>query len=235
MGKRDVVPFGIKGFDSLVDGIPPGNCILFLTPPIVEARLFCSEFIYRGLKDDIPGLFIEMDESPEKLRLKALRYGWSFAGDEERDFLKWVDGYSARTLSTVRDTKAIKRVSGPLALSDISIAISGAQSLFHKFSDTYKLVFDSVSTLLLYNRPETIYRFLQVITAKVKNSDGVGLFVLGKGMHDSKVEMTIRHLMDGTISLDEDLNIKIVSFPIAPKNRKATLNLTPNGFEVVKQ
>ncbi|MBN1923794.1 MAG: hypothetical protein JW791_03470 [Nanoarchaeota archaeon] len=232
MGKRDVVPFGIKGFDKIIEGVPPGSCLLLISPPMIETRLFCTEFIFRGLQEDIPALFIEMDDSPEQLKLKALRYNLPLVNAENKNLLKWIDGYSARARKTLKDTKAIKRVSGPLALSDISIAISGAQSLFNNISDTYKLVFDSVSTLLLYNNPETIYRFLQVITAKIKNSDGVALFVLGQGMHDSQVEMTIRHMMDGTIILDEDLTMNIVSFPITISKKKASLNLTKKGFEV---
>lgn len=231
MVTKDVIPLGIKGFDKFVEGIPPGSCILLLSPPMIETRLFCLEFIHRGLEDNIPGLIIEMDDSPEKLKLKALRYKWPLVNGEKDNMLKWVDGYSSKSNKNISDTKSIKRVSGPLALSDISIALSGAQALFKKKSDTYKLVFDSVSTILLYNKPTTVYRFLQVITAKVKNSEGVGLFVLGHGMHDSKIEMTIRHMMDGTIELDEDMGFKIISFPISAKNKKGILSLESNGFE----
>ncbi len=233
MSKRDVIPIGIKDFEKRTEGVPPGTCLLLISPPMIETRLFCAEFVFRGLQEDIPGLFIEMDDSPEQLKLKALRYNLPLVNAENRNMLKWIDGYSARASKKIKDTKAIKRVSGPLALSDISIAISGAQTLFHTKSDTYKLVFDSISTILLYNRPETIYRFLQVITAKIKNSDGVALFVLGQGMHDSKVEMTIRHMMDGTILLEEDLSFKIISFPISPIKKKGQLNLTKKGFEVI--
>lgn len=234
MVTRDVIPFGIKGFDDIVGGgLSPGTCILLISPPMVETRLFCTEFVFRGLQQNIPALFIEMDESPERLKLKSLRYGWTLINGENRNLLKWVDGYSSKASKKVKDTRAIKRVSGPIALSDISIAISGAQSLFHTKSDTYKFVFDSLSTLLLYNHPETIYRFLQVITAKVRTSGGIGIFMLGEGMHDKKVVMTIRHMMDGTMILDEDLNFKLVSFPIKVSKRTGELNLTKKGFEVV--
>jgi KaiC/GvpD/RAD55 family RecA-like ATPase len=233
MSKKDVVPLGIKGFNKFVEGIPPGSCILLLSPPMVEARLFTLEFVYSGLKEKIPALIIELDDSPEKLRLKALRYKWPLIKYESEDLLKWVDGYSTRSDKDIKDTRAVKRVSGPLALSDMSIALTGAQIIFKSKSDTYKMVFDSISTILLYNQPTTVYRFLQVITAKIKNSEGVGLFVLGQGMHDSKVEMTIRHLMDGAIQLNEDMSFKIISFPIRPLKKKGSLNLKSEGFEAV--
>ncbi|VVB76276.1 Circadian clock protein kinase KaiC [Candidatus Tiddalikarchaeum anstoanum] len=225
-----LVPVGIAGFDDVIGGgVFPGSCILLITPPLIEARLFGLEFIYRGLEKNIPGLFIAMDESPETLKLKALRYGWVLTSGESKNLLKWVDGYSSKANIKVNDTNAIKRVSGPLALSDISIAISGAQALFGTKSSTYKLVFDSLSTLSFYSSPETIYRFLQVITAKVKTSNGVGLFVITEGMHSPDFIMTIRHMMDTIIQFDDNLNF---NFQSELTRQTGRLLLGRNGFEV---
>jgi KaiC/GvpD/RAD55 family RecA-like ATPase len=233
--KRDVVEFGIPGFDKLVGGgIPPGTCILMLSPPMAELKLFNLEFVYRGIKDNIPALYVTLDDSPENMRLKAMRYGWPLENAENNNLLKWIDAYSIHSEADVKDTEAIRRVGGPLALSDISIAISGAQSLFKSQSDVYKVVFDSISTLLLYNKPETIYRFLEVITAKIKNTNGVALFTLGEGMHDPHIEMTIRHMMDGTIKLGQELDFEIMNFPTTVKNKKGKLDLTKNGFKLLR-
>ena len=49
MAQRDVVEFGISGFDKKVGGgIPPGTCILLLSPPMSELKLFNLEFVYHG-------------------------------------------------------------------------------------------------------------------------------------------------------------------------------------------
>ncbi len=233
MAARDVVGFGIKKFDELLEGgIPPGSCILLLSPPMSELRLFCLEYIYKGVSEGIPGLYITLEDSPERLKHKALRYGWGLKKAEDENLLKWVDAYSIHSNEDVEDTEAIRRVSGPLALSDMSIALSGAKELFREKSDVYKIVFDSVSTLLLYNNPETIYRFLEVITAKVKDSDGIGIFTLGEGMHDSKIEMTIRHMMDGTINFDQDFNFEVKNYPIHLKQKNGILDLTKKGFKL---
>ena len=228
-----LVPFGIKGFERLVSGVPPGTCLLFIAPPVKESNLFVTEFLLRGLEDNIPGLFISMDDSPEKIKQHTSTYKWNLGFWEDEGMLKWVDGFSLRSETNVKDSNTIKRISGPLSLSDISIALTSAQAFFKKKADTHKVVFDSVSTLLLYNKPEVVYRFLQVITAKIKNNNGIGLFVLCSGMHESMVEMTIRHLMDGTIRLEEDMSLRLVSFPIKILNNEAYLKLKQDGFEVL--
>ncbi|MEK6934592.1 MAG: hypothetical protein AABW46_01810, partial [Nanoarchaeota archaeon] len=63
------------------------------------------------------------------------------------------------------------------------------------------IIFQSLSTMLLYSKPEAIERFVQIIIAKTKNAGGSIFFTIEEGMHDKKVIFGLKHLMDGVIEV----------------------------------
>lgn len=228
------IKIGIPGFDEMFEGnLPTGTTILIIAPPIFEARILGLQMIYNGLQSKEGGLVVTTDDSPENIMKKLTNYQWSFDQAMENQIIRWVDTFSLNANKDVTDTKVIKRVGGPVALSDMAIAISEAQASFFKSElPSFRALFDSLSTLLMYSAPETVYYFLQSVIPKIKNANGVGFFMLSSGMHDPKIEMTIRHLMDGTLQIDDDLNMKIISFPTMCKQKTGKLVLDKNGFTV---
>jgi KaiC/GvpD/RAD55 family RecA-like ATPase len=210
--------------------IPKGSCILFITPPLIESRLIGLQFLNKGFKNNIPGMYVSLNDSPEMLKEKSKNYGFNMDDYEKKGMLKWIDGYSEKFKLKVKDSNSIKRISHPLALTDISIFLSNVTSSFLKKNKSFKVFFDSISTLTLYNSNDSIFRFLEVITARIKANKGSGFFVLINDMHDSKFVNTVRQMMDGTISLDDDLNMKIVSFPKIIEKKKFKFKLTHKGF-----
>ncbi len=229
----DLIATGIEGFDDLIGGgFPPGTCILLITQPIIESRLFCLEYIYKGLLVDEPGMIITMDYSPESLKIRALQYGWILSRGEENKLLRWVDGYSLNAKKDVKSTDTIKRIGGSIALSDLTIGMSQIQRDFHQIKDYYRFIFDSLSTLFIYNDPNTIYRFLRVIISKLRMSGGVGFFTLGERMHDPQIEMTLRYMMDGTIQIEDNLKINVLNLPTPSAAKSAQLTLAKTGFSV---
>lgn len=223
---------GVRGLDDLIGKLPQGSCILLIAPPKAETHLFCLEFVYRGLEKGVPGLILTMDNSPEMLKQKAAPYGFLLQKKEDEGLLKWIDGYSINANKDIIDTPTIDRVDGPLALTDTSIALTQAQAQIHSLKDNYRFVFDSLSTMLIYNSPDTMFRFLEVVIAKTRASGGTGIFVLGEGMHDKKIEMTIRHIMDGALKMDDSLNLEVLALPTPGKLKKGKLELTESGFLV---
>ncbi len=225
------IDIGIKGLEKVFSrSFPSGNCILIISPPLSEISIFGLQYLFEGLKRGEPGVYVTLDDSPESLRLKALKFGWPLRNAERVGLMRWIDVYSINADKNVKSTPSTIRIGGPLALTDLSIALSQVQAGFHRLADNYRFFFNSLSTLLLYNNPNTVYRFLQVITSKIKMSNGTGLFVLGKGMHDEKIVMTIRHLMDGTIEINDNLELNVISLPVVSETRFGKLVLTREGF-----
>jgi hypothetical protein len=67
---------------------------------------------------------------------------------------------------------------------------------------------------------------------KLKTTGGIGFLTLASGMHDPKIEMTLRHMMDGTIELDENLNMKLMNMPMPVGKKEVKLKLGKTGFSV---
>jgi KaiC/GvpD/RAD55 family RecA-like ATPase len=227
------VATGIKGFDSVLGGgLFAGSCILLMAPPQIESKLFYLEYIYRGIQAGEPGLIVTMDSSPETLKTKAAEYGWDMNSGEKKSLLRWVDGYSLNAKKEVESTEAIRRIGGSIALSDLTIGITKVQQEYAAIKPYYRYVFDSLSTLFIYNDPNTIYRFLRVIISKMRASNGVGFLTLGEGIHDPSVEMTLRYMVDGTLHLDDHLRLNVLNLPAPSAAKGASLALTKEGFSV---
>ncbi len=231
--EMQIIPTGVDGFDDVIGGgFSPGTCILLIVPPVIEVHLFCLEYIYRGLLKNDPGLVITMNYSPEDLKLRAIQYGWILSRGEEKKLLYWVDGYSLNAKKDVQSTDTVKRIGGSIALSDLTIGMSQAQKDFYCIKNYYRFVFDSLSTLFIYNDSNTIYRFLRTIIPKLRVSGGIGFFLLGAGMHDPQIEMTLRYMMDGSIAINNNLDMEILNLPIPAPHRTATMALSKTGFGI---
>ena len=84
-------------------------------------------------------------------------------------------------------------------LSGLSINIKG---ILKKNSDRrIRVVIDVISSLLMLNPPEIIYRFLSQLFAAVKQYDAVLVAMLEEGMHPPNVIAAMQQLFDGVIEL----------------------------------
>jgi KaiC/GvpD/RAD55 family RecA-like ATPase len=63
------------------------------------------------------------------------------------------------------------------------------------------IVIDVLSSLLMLNPPETIYRFLTQLFADVKQYDAVLLATLEEGMHQPQVLAAMQQLFDGVVEM----------------------------------
>lgn len=173
---------------------------LVLSKPLEGKREFIENYARNAIKENKAILFMLTDKSPEQLKQELLK---------DKVFFKnvyFVDCYSQQAGLNVQKTENIKYVSGPLALNEISIAVSDFQREFLKKEQPHLIIFDSISTLLMYSNAEAIGRFLQILIAKIKNLEGDAIFTIERGMHDEKAIMTIEHLMDSIIEVKKEGN-----------------------------
>ena len=64
-----------------------------------------------------------------------------------------------------------------------------------------RVVVDVLSSLLMLNPPETIYRFLTQLFADVKQYDVVLFATLEEGMHQPQVLVAMQQLFDGVVEM----------------------------------
>lgn len=194
---------GVRRLDDLMyGGFPLGSQILLNGPAHTGKDVLARLFSLEGLRRKIPTIWVVTDKTYQQLRddLQALYPG--FAQAERDGLLRYVDLYSVG----VGPTAAAPGVrfltpSDKTVLDQLSQAVNAfAEQLKQKFS-TYRLVFETVSTVTAYLDTTATFRFLQPFIGRRKLDGAVAYYELESGMHtDSDVE-TLEHMVDGSLNL----------------------------------
>ena len=232
----DLMKTGIKGLDEFLGGgIRQGSAIMLLSPPMIEIRLFLLEYIFRGIEANNPGLIITTENSPEELKSQAEEFGWNLDAGEKKGMLSWIDMYSHRASrrEDLVDTDTTKFI--PLDnLSDLVIKICCIEKENFK-NNEHRMVFDSFSSVLLHHQMEghqaAALRFLETTKPKLRGNKATGLYTFTKGIHEPMIENTLKHMFDGTIEIDENLNVTAVGMSIGPIRGPVQMSLGEKGFE----
>jgi len=103
----------------------------------------------------------------------------------------------------------VRFASAPDDMTGIGIEFSGLiESFYDRGAARNRVLFSSVSTLLLYSDLQTVFRFLHVFTSRVDTADAIGLYTLQPAAHDDRAMNTISQVFDGIVRLDEDGGIE---------------------------
>jgi len=88
----------------------------------------------------------------------------------------------------------------PENLASLSFNI---KELLNKNSNRHiTIVGDDLSSLLMLNQPETVYRFLRQLLEEAKRHHSVMLATLDEGMHRPEVLAAMEQLFDGVIEFE---------------------------------
>jgi KaiC/GvpD/RAD55 family RecA-like ATPase len=151
---------------------------------------------------------------PPGIGKEALGYWFKHAGLIQNDFYLYNTRLSVREV--LQDVKAfnvdfLQRV--PFWFSSgggqIKFDVNDLVNLSYNIKDILKknsgrrirVVTDVLSSLLMLNRPETIYKFLTQLFDDVKQYDSVSLATLEEGMHPPNILAAMQQLFDGVIEL----------------------------------
>jgi len=206
---------GIKTFDAL-GGLPEKSNILLIGPPGPEKMMLSIKLLSNNLNIGGKGVYITTDQLPQEIEQKSKKFAADLSQFTAKN-LWFVDCYSWTLGKQLEERKDIV-VPGPTALNDLSLGI--AQSMQNAAdSQSPSVIFQSVSTLLLYNNPEMVFRFVQILGSRLKFSNATTLLHLESSMHDEKVVTTMKHLADEVIELkSEDGKTMILSPMLGIRN-----------------
>ena len=126
-------------------------------------------------------------------------------------------------------------------INDLAGLSYNIKDLLKKNSDRrIRTVTDVVSSLLMLNKPDIIYKFLTQLITDVKKYDSVMLATLEEGMHPPNVLAAMRQLFDGVIELrlyEEGLRVipllrirKMIGLP--PQPGYYNFSFTKTGMEI---
>ncbi len=220
---------GIPGFDKLIGGgFPERSSILLVGPPGCGKSILAQRFIYEGLKEKQPAIYITLDTSPEDIVDNMNHFGWNVEGKKD---LQFIDAYSWR-VGKVQKKYAVSNLSN---VNELNIALS---ELIKKLntSELKRSIFDSVSTLLLYADPSLVVKLIPILIAKTKKAGYTQLLVLEEGVHDQKTVNTLNYLTDGVIKFkmdEEDRFFKIERMKSTEHSAKwVKFKVTNKGLKV---
>ncbi len=189
--KKSRASTGIHDLDIILEGgyASPGN-IMLLGANGMEKLVFSYHFAHSALaaKNEYV-LFITVDATPATITEKAASYDLALTGER----ITFIDGYSA-TIGQGTKEDGVTMISGPQSLEDLSFAIS--QEISKHAGKKLKVVFYSLSTLLLYNPRDSMLKFLQLVTGRLRNADATALFLVEEGVHDKPLLSMVEHAMD---------------------------------------
>lgn len=214
---------GISSIDALLggEGYPERSTILVVGPPGIGKEALGYWFTHSGLIQSDFCLYNTRLSSKEVLQdVKAFNVDFS----QRVPF--WFSSNGGQVKFDVND------------LAGLSFNI---KDILKKNSDRrIRIVTDVLSSLLMLNQPDTVYKFLTQLFADVKNYDSVFLATLEEGMHPPNVLAAMQQLFDGVVELrlyEEGLRVlpllrirKMRGVPPQPGYYKFTFS--KNGMEV---
>lgn len=107
---------------------------------------------------------------------------------------------------------AVKTVENPADLTGIGIQLSELLSGMATAADEDEYIavcFNSVTSLLQYADLQRAFRFLHVVTGRVKTVDGVGYYHLDPEAHDRQTLATLKGLFDAVVTVNEDGTLSV--------------------------
>jgi len=209
---------GIAQIDDVTGGFDAGTNILILAPPMSYA-----EQLAYALAKPLPGEYSIILSTNE--RASEVVDAVKLAGADKR-FVGVIDAITKSSTPGIVDTSRLMFVSSPTDLTGIGIKFSNMiETIFEgTFSDGEAGLFpppirfcvNSISTLLMYRRLEVLYQFLHVLTAKLKKTEGVGIYILNRESFDEKTLSLIKQLMNCVIEVKVEQNINYLKIQGLP-------------------
>ena len=151
---------------------------------------------------------------PPGIGKEALGYWFTETGLVQGDFCLYVTRLSVReVLQDVKGFGIDMQQKVPLWMASdggqIKYDVNDLAALSFNIKDVMKknsnrrirVVTDVISSLLMLNQPETIYKFLDQLLADAKQYDAVVVATVEEGMHKPEVLAAMQQLFDGVVEL----------------------------------
>jgi len=222
--KKSRMGTGIPDLDIILEGgYPnPGN-ILLLGPGGTEKVAFAYHFAGAGGPNE-NSYIICGTSSPASIISKAATMGINLSN------AYFIDCYST-TLGSgeVTGTDRIRVVPGPSALNDISLMLN--EAIKESTGKKMRVVFDTLSTFVLYNSQDSIRKFLGVIEGRLSSVGATTLYLVDEGVHDKQLLSLLEHGMDGIYTVADRGGKFVLMVP--ELDMEIPIRVGPAGISIV--
>jgi hypothetical protein len=173
-----------------VDTSVDAGCKRLLAGPDTDALLVVSFTI--PPKEWVDKWLDRVGELPENVALVTTSDAFNQPGDHE----------------DLPDNVTVEYLSSPGDLTGIGMVISKYLERWHDDDRTIGLCFDSLTTLLQYAEPRSVYRFLHLITTRLSGADATAHFHLDPATQDEQTVSTISSTFQAIAEHDDGWETK---------------------------
>jgi len=180
------------GASKIVEGSVENGVWLLVGPTGVGKSNFAKQFIWEGLKDGVPSVYVVADESPDFAVRSMEKFGFDIKPYMKRGQVAVVDCYSPRV--GIQPTSEF--AANPDDLNEVGVAIEKARRRFERL----RLVIDSATSLVMNSPPLQGQKIMQIVAARIRQS-GSGILIMEEGIPDSNFLNFFRYIFDGVFEM----------------------------------
>jgi len=192
-----------------VDGVDPGSTLLVVGPPMTGKRSLTMALLADG--DDYEGMaVVSTDESAADIRTSLAGYAEQPAGDLPLGVIDCVgDSHGTDGLGPLDS-----RVNSPADLTGIGMQLTTLmERLYSEGRPRIRVGLLSLTTMSMYAEPEQVVRFLNVITGRISEADGLGVIVAHSDTTNREHLQQLRSFVDGVVEVregDEGTELRVI-------------------------
>jgi KaiC/GvpD/RAD55 family RecA-like ATPase len=197
-------PSGLVELDAALKGgfIKPSN-LLMIGAPLCEKRELGMYILSEGLQREEAAIYISTSQTAEEVSLHWREYGLRTNWEQENR-TRFVDCYSRMLGANSPDTESIRRIPSILDYTKLSVTVNEMCSGFVLKNTGVRLMFDSLSSFLIYSSLQTVMRFLHVFMGQLRKQNVLAFFVLEEGAHDEVTANQLKTFSNGAIRVSEN-------------------------------
>lgn len=195
---------------SLVEELAGTHNVLLLAPPLGdEDGDACSRLLWDAPGDEVNVLSVTFNESPDA-RIERWRAADEPTNSANLGFI--VVGDSVRSTAATRPAgdgpgpddlgPTITSVSSPADLTGIGIELGNFFGDWADDARELRLCFHTLTTFLQYADLRSVYRFVHVLTGRVRAVGGVAHYHLDPTAHDQQTVNSLLGLVDAVVERD---------------------------------
>ena len=172
-----MIPTGFKSFDEKTGGLEQKKSYLLIGPKESGKEELSYKLLESAASNNFSTVYVTTARSSTDLvnDFLARRINVSkFLGNR----IMILDDFSRNISPQAVDNPYTKVLNGPVDLTGLSVMLSGVNNEFIKEGNPVVNIVDSLSVLLLYNNPVTLFRFLQFISGRAKDLNPVGIIAV---------------------------------------------------------
>lgn len=195
--KANRLSTGIPDLDLILEGgYPnPGN-VLLLGPTGMEKAAFAYHFAAAAALNE-NAYIICGNSSPQDITGKAATMGIAL----NRDNVRFIDCYTSTLGKNEKPDEKVRVVGGPGALNDMSLMLN--EAIKESAGKRMRVIFDTLSTFVLYNPRDSMRKFLGVVEGRLRGSGATTLYLVDEGVHDRQLLSLLEQGMDGKFAITE--------------------------------